>query len=123
VWVWILVAVLGLVVLCGGGAIIGGVFIFKAATAPVDTTNEWIDDVRAGNTSAAQSDTCAGESASEFADYIEFYTGSITSHNMNNVDVTNNIATVSGTISGSEGTFPFSFGLVDDDGWKVCSVT
>lgn len=123
-WLWILIVVGALVLLCGGGAIIGGIFIFKAATEPVDTTNEWIDAAKAGNVSEAEDLTCDGESAEEFIDYIEFYTGgSITSHNMNSVNTTNDTSTVDGTISGPDGTYPFSFGLVDEDGWKVCSVS
>lgn len=128
---WIVLGVIGGVVVVGLIVIIAFVvFFFSTITAPADAVNDYLAALQKGDYETGYSYLCSSQQStiteSEFEAAIEAEisdVGKIESYNANHVNVTGSAATVSYDLKTSARSSPVrvTTGLVDEDGWKVCS--
>jgi hypothetical protein len=129
----VLITVGVVLVLCCGGGVIGGVFLFHGlskATAPArDATDEFVTDLQNGDTSGAYQLLCAGtRSAFTPAAFAQGVAAQpkISGHQMDGVNVVTSNGHTSATVTvqlTTTGGFvdEHAFPLVKEGGrWKVC---
>lgn len=130
---WILITSGVVLVLCCGGGIIGGVFLFHGlskATGPVrDTADEFVTDLQNGDTSSAYQLLCSGtRSAFTPAAFAQGVAGQprISGHEIDGVNVISSNGRSSATVmvkltTASGFVDQHAFPLVKEGGrWKVC---
>lgn len=117
----VLMVVVGVVVVvagCGALLYVGGSRLVGAARAPVDTANEFLDALRAGDDPGAH--LCDGRDRLEATGDLAASEG----QNLSSVHISNNrVATVSGTVTlAGQQRSPLTVELRrDGDGWCVDS--
>jgi Domain of unknown function (DUF4878) len=129
----VLIVVGVVLVLCCGGGIIGGVFLFHGlskATAPAeDAADEFVTDLQNGDTAGAYQLLCSGTQGAftpaAFAQGVAAQP-TISSHEMDGVNVVTSNGHSSATVTvklttGSGFVDEHAFPLVKEGGrWKVC---
>ena len=126
-WKAFLIIGVSLVVVIAVGAVLLGVFVFKAVKAPVDVTNRYIEAVNEGDASAAwemlhpSSRFKRDYTLSTFESQVIEPTTRLKSWNANEVEVKNGRAEVKVDMEDVEGSeFRVAFELrKDGSDWKV----
>jgi flagellar basal body-associated protein FliL len=121
-WIWILLAILGVIVV-GVGAC--SVWLFQVASGPIDGANAWLAEVDEADYQGAYELSCTETrdafTLESFTTIIQTDIGiEIDGYNLNSVNNTNGVVTVSGNVTADGSTQSIEFLLRNQDGWKVC---
>jgi hypothetical protein len=129
-WLWVTLAIVIPVTLCGIGALIFGVFVANEVTKPVDATNEFYKAVKEGQN--LDDLTCQryldedGDLNVDMDDIADIR-GDVESYDFNSVETdesaSDNAAEVTGTVT-RDGTVYDTTVILDKEGddYKVCSL-
>ena len=121
-WLWITIAIVVPLFLCGLG--VGGCAIFaaKSLTPPIDATNSFYKAAKAGDDLDPYTCKRFLDQDSSFNDIFDSEP-KIDSYNFSSVDITDNEAKVQGTVTREGKEFEATIDLEKDDGkFKVCYV-
>jgi hypothetical protein len=118
-----------LLVVFTGGLVFFGVGLFRVVTEPIDATNQYLSDVRAGRYAAAYAHTCTY--ANDVPNLQEFIAqqqtldrryGKLTEYDITGFHSTGSGITTDGTWVRGGRERDVAFRLRNErDGWKVCS--
>lgn len=123
-WLWITLGILIPLLLCGIGIGSCAVIGYNVASKPVDATNKFYKSMKAGENLDSQTCKAYLDQGGSFNDDLDNAYGDgskVDSYNFNDVDITNGLATVKGTVKREGKSYDATIELRKESGkYKVC---